>query len=404
VAVAGTNNRGLEVIQALAGIENAEIAYVCDVEDGALAKGMKEVAKEAPGARPKALKDFRRALDDKAIDAIAIVTPDHWHVPMAILALAAGKHVYVEKPCSHNPREGELLKQAIAKYGRIVQMGNQKRTYPNLQAAIHEIRGGVIGTAYHAQAWYNGDRLSLGHGSVVPVPPSLDYELWQGPAPRRPYRNNVIPYNWHWFWNWGTGEACNNGVHEIDLSRWALGVDFPSKVSSSGGRYRYKDDWETPDTQVIGWEFGREKSITWAGRSCNGFPTDGLNRGVVVYGTEGAVVIDGNEYTIYDRASKKVRSTADAGPNPLTTKTVAGNRLLDQMHVRNFIDAIRTGSPINSPIEEGHKTVLLPQLGNIAQRLGRSLDCNPADGHILNDEEAMKLWRRDYEPGWEPMV
>ena len=155
---------------------------------------------------------------------------------------------------------------------------------------------------------------------------------------------------------------------------------------------------------MIAWDFGGEKSITWTGRSCNGFPTDGLNRGVVIYGTDGALVIDGHECTIYDNASKKVRSTATTGASPLTTKTVAGNRLLDRMHVQNFVDAIRTGSQINSPIVEGQKSVLLPQLGNIAQRLGRSLACNPADGHILNDEEAMGLCKRDYEPGWEPAV
>ena len=404
VAVVGTHNRGLEIIQSLGGISEAEIVYVCDVEDGALALGMNEVAKEAPSARPKALKDFRRALDDKTIDAIAIAAPDHWHVPMTILSMAAGKHVYVEKPCSHNPHEGEVLQRAIAKYGRIVQMGNQKRSYPNIRATIKEIHEGVIGTAYHANAWYNGTRKSIGHGLAGPVPSTLDFELWQGPAPRRPFRDNITPYNWHWFWHWGTGESCNNGVHEMDVCRWALGVDFPTKVTSIGGRYRFKDDQETPDTQVIAWDFGGQKSITWTGRSCNGYPTNGLYRGIVIYGTDGTVVMDGDECTIFDSDSKKVKSTADAGPTPLTNKTVEGNRLLDRIHVQNFVDAIRKGAQINSPISEGHKTVLMPQLGNIAQRIGRSLTCDPADGHILNDEEAMKLWKRDYEPGWEPVV
>ena len=259
LAVVGTNNRGLDHIQMLAGIDEAEIAYVCDVEDGALAKGMAEVAKAAPDARPKAIKDFRRVLDDKSVDAITIAAPDHWHTPMAILALAAGKHVYVEKPCSQNPHEGELLLGAIARYGRLVQMGNQRRSFPNMQVAVKEIREGVIGKAYYAKAWYDNSRLGIGHGTVVPVPATLDYELWQGPAPRRPYRSNVIPYNWHWFWHWGTGEALNNGTHEVDVCRWALGVDFATRVTSTGGRFQFKDDWETPDTQVIGWELRRRE-------------------------------------------------------------------------------------------------------------------------------------------------
>ncbi len=401
LAVVGTNSRGLDHIEAIGGIDNTEIAYICDVEDGALAKGMKQAAKTGRD-RPQAIKDFRRALDDKSVDAITIAAPDHWHTPMAILALAAGKHVYVEKPCSQNPHEGELLLKAISRYGRLVEMGNQRRSFPNMQVAAREIRAGVIGTAYYAKAWYDNNRPSIGHGSIVAVPPGLDYELWQGPAPRRPYKSNLIHYNWHWFWHWGTGEACNNGTHEIDVCRGALGVGFPTKVSSTGGRYRYKDDWQTPDTQVIGWDFDGEKSISWEGRSCNGFRTEGLSRGAYVYGTEGSALLEGNNYTVFDSSNKVVKTLADNPEADATNIRSASGIRLDRLHVRNFIDAIRTGSPLSSPIEEAHKTVVLPQLGNIAQRVGRSLDCDRSDGHILHDEEAMKLWRRDYEPGWEP--
>ena len=296
IAVIGTNNRGLDHIEALSGIDNAEIAYVCDVDDRALAKGVKKAAM-FPGVRAAAVKDFRRILDDASIDAVTIAVPDHWHTPMAIMAMAAGKHVYVEKPCSQNPHEGELLLKAIARYKRLVQMGNQRRSFPNMQVAIKEIRAGVIGRAYYARAWYDNNRASIGYGTVAPVPSFLDYELWQGPAPRRPYKSNVIPYNWHWFWHWGTGEALNNGTHEVDVCRWALGVDFATRVTSNGGRYRFKDDWETPDTQVIAWDFGGEKSVSWEGRSCNGFPSEGLSRGVVVYGTDGTALLEGDNYT-----------------------------------------------------------------------------------------------------------
>jgi predicted dehydrogenase len=403
LAVIGTNSRGLSHIESISGIDDTEIAYVCDVEDGALAKGMKEAAK-TPRDHPRAIKDFRRALDDKTVDAVTIATPDHWHAPMAIMALAAGKHVYVEKPCGHNPHEGELLLKAIARYGRLVQMGNQRRSYPNVQAAVREIRDGVIGRAYYAKCWYDNNRPGIGHGTVVPVPSNLDYELWQGPAPRRPYKSNLIHYNWHWFWHWGTGESCNNGTHEIDVCRWALGVDFPTKVTSTGGRYQFKDDWETPDTQVIGWDFDGEKSISWEGRSCNGFKTEKLPRGVFVYGTEGAVLLDGNDYSVFDAKNKLVKAVTEKPEGDGTNLQSASGVRLDRLHVRNFVDAIRTGSPLSSPISEAHKTVALPHLGNIAQRMGRSLDCDKADGHILHDDEAMRLWRRDYEPGWEPQV
>jgi predicted dehydrogenase len=403
LAVIGTNNRGLDHIDMLAGIPNAQIAYVCDVEDGALAKGVDRSGK-LPGARPKAIKDFRRALDDPSVDAVTLATPDHWHAPMAIMAIAAGKHVYVEKPCSHNPHEGELLLKAISRYGRLVQMGNQRRSFPNMQVAIKEIREGVIGTPYFARSWYANNRLSIGRGSVVPVPAALDYDLWQGPAPRRPYRSNLIHYNWHWFWHWGTGEALNNGTHEVDICRWALGVDFPTKVTSIGGRYHFKDDWETPDTQVIGWEFAGEKSITWEGRSCNGFPIDKLSRGVVITGTNGTALLEGNNYTVFDSKNKQVKALTEPAEADGTNISSATGPRLDRMHMQNFVDAILTGCPLTAPIVEAHKSVAMLHLGNIAQRVGRSLDCNGTDGHILHDDEAMKLWRRDYEPGWTPAV
>ena len=403
LAVIGTNSRGLDHIEAIGGIDGTEIVYICDVEDGALAKGMKQAAK-AQRDQPKALKDFRRALDDKSIDAVTIAAPDHWHTPMAIMALAAGKHVYLEKPCSHNPQEGEILLKAISRYGRLVQMGNQRRSFPNMQVAIREIRDGVIGRAYYAKAWYDNNRASIGHGAVVPVPPNLDYELWQGPAPHRPYRSNLIHYNWHWFWQWGTGEALNNGTHEVDVCRWALGVDWPIRVASTGGRYQFEDDWETPDTQVIGWDFAERKSIAWESRSCNQCPSEGLARGAMVYGTEGAVLLDGNSYTIFDKNNKVVKEMKEKAAVDPTNILSGTGMALDQLHFENFVGAIRTGARLNSPIEEGHKSVTMLHLGNIACRVGRELHCDAANGHILKDSQASKLWRREYERGWAPVV
>ncbi len=267
-AVIGTNGRGLAHIGCLGSLPGVEITHICDVDDRAIAKGIKEVAKKQP-ATPKGIKDFRKVLEDSSVDVVTIATPDHWHTPMAILAMAAGKHVYVEKPCSQNPYEGELLLQAVNKYQRVVQMGAQRRSSVQMRQIIPEIHAGLIGKTYFGKGWYVNNRVSIGHGKPAPVPEWLDYELWQGPAPRRPYIDNLIHYNWHWRWLYGTGEALNNGTHEIDVCRWAMDVNWPKRVSSNGGRYAFQDDWETPDTQTISWDFAEGKTKRWEVRSSN---------------------------------------------------------------------------------------------------------------------------------------
>ncbi len=404
VAVIGTNGRGGALIACLNNLAGVEVRCVCDVDDRAMAKGLQAAAR-TQRPLPKGVKDFRRVLEDRSLDAVAIATPDHWHAPMAIMALAAGKHVYVEKPCSHNPREGELLVQAVEKHKRVLQMGAQRRSFPNMRQAIQEIHDGIAGKAYFARGWYVNDRGPIGRGKPDAVPAWLDYDLWQGPAPRRPYRDNLIHYNWHWFWHWGTGEALNNGTHEIDVCRWALGVDWPTRVTSSGGRYAFDDDWETPDTQTIGWDFPGGKTIAWEGRSCNGFPSERLARGVMVYGTAGTVLLDGNDYTVYDAKKKVVKEVKGNTEAVDATNTLSGSGLaLDQLHVANFVEAVREGRQPTCPAEEGHKSVAILHLGNIAWRMRRDLRCDPANGHIVGDQEAAKLWGREYEPGWAPVV
>jgi len=403
VAVIGTNGRGQAHLECLTNLPAVEVAYVCDVDDRAIASGIK-LAMERQKTEPKGLKDFRKALEDKSLDAVTIATPDHWHAPMAILALAAGKHVYLEKPCSHNPYEGELLIEAVRKHQRVLQMGNQRRSFPNVQQAVREIHDGIIGRAYFGRAWYDNRRASIGHGKEVPVPGWLDYDLWQGPAPRRPYRNNVIHYNWHWFWHWGTGEALNNGTHEVDVCRWALGVNWPVRVASTGGRYQFQDDWETPDTQVIGWDFAERKSIAWEGRSCNDYPVEGIARGAMVFGTEGTVLLDGNSYTVFDKNKKVVKAIKEQAVVDPTNILSGTGIALDQLHFQNFVEAVRGNQQLNSPIEEGHKSVTMLHLGNIAWRVGRELHCDPANGHIQKDAAANKYWRREYEHGWAPVV
>lgn len=400
VAIMGLNSRGQVHAENFSVAKNAEVGYVCDVDSRVLAASEKLVASRQPRA-PKTAVDIRRVLDDKDVDALVIAAPDHWHTPAALMALAAGKHVYVEKPCGHDPHEGELLVAAQKRHGRVVQMGNQQRSGPRSIEAIQRIRDGAIGRPYLARAWYANTRGSIGRGKPAPVPSWLNYELWQGPAPRTPFHDNVVHYNWHWFERWGTGEICNNGTHEIDVARWALGADYPIRVASSGGRYAFEDDWEFPDTQSVTFEFPERRMITWESASCNGHHTSGKGRGVTVHGTNGSAFIDRNGYTLFDM-KEKVIAQSEGDENEVSAVDTRAPDRLTGLHIANFIDAIRTGATQHSPIDEGHKSVLLCHLGNIAQRTRRALVTDPANGHIVGDAEAMRQWGRTYEPGWEP--
>tara|TARA_R110000744_G_scaffold5122_5_gene18064 strand:+ start:1616 stop:2968 length:1353 start_codon:yes stop_codon:yes gene_type:complete len=400
VSVMGVNSRGNALAQNFASQKNAEVIHVCDVDSRAILKCLDSV-KGRQDRKPKTFTDFRKSLESKDVDAMVIAAPDHWHAPASLLAMEAGKHVYVEKPCSHNPNEGEILVQAAQKYGKVIQMGNQRRSWPNVVEGIKALQAGAIGRVYFGKGWYTNNRKSIGIGKEVEVPHWLDWDLWQGPAPRMKYKDNIVHYNWHWLWHWGTGEALNNGTHMIDLLRWGMQLDYPVKVSSNGGRYRYQDDWETPDTQVINLDFAEGLSMSWEGRSCNGKPIEGSSVGVMFYGENGSMLIPGgNSYSIFDLEGelvKEVKNTQEIDPRNNSNPA----ELLDALHIQNMFDAIQKGASLNADIDSGHKSTLLVQLGNIAQRTGRSLNIDPNNGHILQDSDAQKLWSRAYENGWE---
>ncbi|GAB2519224.1 Gfo/Idh/MocA family protein [Spirosoma aerophilum] len=403
IAIMGTNSRGAFLAKNFANIPNTEIAYICDVDEKVLAKTCASVEKQT-GKKPQGVTDIRKLLEKKDFDALVIAAPDHWHAPATIMGCQAGKHVYVEKPCSHNPREGEMAVEAARKYNRLVQMGSQRRSFSNVNDMVAQLRAGAIGRVYFARGWYTNWRQSIGRGKETPVPSTLHYDLWQGPAPRRTYKDNVVPYNWHWFWNWGTGEALNNGTHEIDVIRWGLDVDYPTKVVSAGGRFAFQDDWETPDTQTITANFANNTAMTWEGRSCNGYKSEGSDRGVIFYGEKGTVVYPGaNSYSIYDQKGKLVKEVKDDTPYD-ATNTVSPLEKLDATHLQNFISSIRGDTKLTGEILNGHKSTLIAQLGNIAYRVGRTLNCNPQNGHILDDKEGMQLWGREYDKGWNVRV
>ena len=402
-AVIGVNGRGVVLAQNFAKFENSEVAYICDVDSRVVGKGVDGVARsQVQSNAPKVVSDFRRVLDDKAVDAIGIATPDHWHAPMTLLALQAGKHVYLEKPSGHNPHEDELLIAAASKYKTHVQLGTQRRSGPRFFEAIQAIAEGAIGRPYLARAWYANSRTTIGKGKDAPVPAELNYDLWQGPAPRTPYRDNIIHYNWHWFERWGTGEICNNGTHEIDVARWLLGVDYPTSVHSNGARNHFVDDWEFPDTQDATFEFAGGKTIVWHGQSCNGLPMYGRSRGTMLLGTAGSLIIDQDGWVLADLKNKMVRESMAAAKGDALNTT--GDDVLTDLHMRNFIDAIRTDAKLNAPIADGAKTGLLCHLGTIAHQTGRKLKTDPASGRILGDKDAMRRWSRTYAREWTPTV
>ncbi len=375
---------------------------LCDVDKRTFGKTIKKYSDILP-SNIKQYEDFRKLLENKEVDAVTIATPDHWHAPMGIMAMQAGKDVYLEKPCSHNPQEGEWLVETQKKTGRVLQIGNQQRSAPTSISIVKQIHDGIIGKAYYAKAIYENNRPSIGIGKVVAVPEWLNWELFQGPAPRQAFKDNLVHYNWHWFWNYGTGEISNNGLHEMDFARLALGVDIPESVSSAGGRFAFKDDWEFFDTQLATFNFG-DKIINWEGRSCNG--NSGFKgftgRGTQIFGTEGAAFVDRDGYKVYDPSGKLIKEEkeSDAANQGADTTGISG---LDNYHFANFFDGIRLNKAQNSPAVEAHKSTLLCHLGNMAQKLNKTLTIDTKTGKP-QDKEAMKMWARQYNSEFKPKV
>lgn len=390
VGVMGTSGRGQSLCQTFAGLPDVAVAYVCDVDQRNVEKGAAAVVKGG-GEAPKQIGDFRKMLEDPSLDAIVIAAPNHWHAPATILGCSMGKHVYCEKPCSHNPYEGEMAVEASRKYKKVVQHGTQRRSYVGLREAVQKLHEGLLGRLLFARGWYNNERKTIGVGKPAAVPEQLDYALWQGPAPVQPYKDNLIHYNWHWHWHWGNGELGNNGIHSLDVCRWGMDVTTPVKVSSGGGKYRYPDDdQQTPDTHVVTFDFPGDKSITWEGRSWSRRGFDGNMFGIAFYGENGSMVIDGGKYRVYDTKDKLVSE--------------GGGAASDSLHAQNFVDCIRSGDRPHADIEEAHRSTLLCHLGNISHRTGRTIHVDPKTSKIVADADATALWRREYQPGWEPKV
>ena len=388
IGVMGVNGRGSALAMGFAQRPNVEIAYICDVDSRAIAKTV-EAMKGRQEKVPTGVEDFRTVLDDKSVDVLVCAAPNHWHAPATILGCSAGKHVYVEKPCSHTAWEGEMAVKAARKNDRVVQMGNQRRSSPFYVDAIKKLHDGAIGKILFARSWYDSRRGSIGAGKEVEVPDWLNYELWQGPVTERPFKDNLIHYNWHWHWHWGNGELGNNGIHSLDLVRWGLNVDYPTRVTSAGGRYRWKDDQETADTHIVTYEFG-DRMCTWEGLSWSPRDASGSAFGVSFHGEDGQMTLLDSGYQLYDIK------------NNLVEEKSGGVSMVE--HFDSFLGCIRGGGHPTSDIEDAHKSTLLCHLGNIALRSGKTLDLDPQNGHILGDEQTAAMWTKEYRESWTPTV
>ncbi len=383
---------------------NVELVYLCDVMKSQRERAAANFA-ERIDYKPKLENDLRKVFADSKIDGVFVATPDHWHTPAAIMAMQAGKHVYVEKPCSHDMNENELIVAAMKKYNKCVQMGNQQRSSDHTQQIISEIHKGAIGVPYRAVAFYVNGRGEVPVQKKAPVPTGLDWELFQGPATRREYTEETWNYNWHWYgWNYGTAEAGNNATHELDVARWALQVDFPTRVDVEAGKRHFFDDgWEMYDTMDATFRFNGDKIIKWDGRSRNAYDTYAQGgRGTIIYGSEGTVFVNRSKYMLYDRKGKLVKDSKSASNEAGTA--LGGGGDMTTGHVENWFNVIRGKEKIlNAGIDDATISQAMVHYANVAYRINKGYDIDEVTGRMY-DRDAMKLWKRDYAPGWEPKV
>jgi predicted dehydrogenase len=390
IGVIGVGGMGGNHLKQLTTNAEVRIAYVCDVDQNRLAQAAKTVESGGREA-PKAVNDLRRVLDDRSVEAVWIATPDHWHAPAAILACQAGKHVYVEKPCSHNLREGRLMIEAARKHQRVMQVGTQSRSTPHVMEAIKRLHAGEIGEVLVAKAWNSQRRRSIGHAKPSDPPATLDYDLWIGPAPMTPYQSNLLPGIWRWWYAFGAGDMGNDGVHDLDLARWGLGVTgHPSRIAALGGKYFFDDDQQFPDTQYVAFEYpgqGRTKQLIFEQRIWSPYVQEGYENGDAFYGTEGMLLLGkSGGYKLFGPRNKLIDEVKGGSPDLVA-------------HHRNFVECVREGKPPHADIEVHFPSSALCHLGNIATRVGRVVNFDPEREQVVGDDEAQALLGRTYRKG-----
>ncbi len=388
IGVIGVGGRGRGLLGTYAALPDVDVSYLCDADQASLERANQVISK-AGKAHPKTTNDMRRLFEDPAIDAVVIATPDHWHAPATILACDAGKHVYVEKPASHNIREGRLMVDAARRNNRIVQIGTQSRSRPSTIEAIERVKAGEIGEVLMAKAWNVQLRDDIGHKENSPVPEGVDYDTWLGPAPWIPFNENRFHYKWHWHWHFGTGDAGNDGAHQLDIARWALGEDYPKFAKGSGGKYFFKDDQQTPDTMNVTFEYG-DKALIWEMRIWNPYGMDGQSNGVAVYGSDASIQVG--------RWNRKWGYKLFGNDGNLVEHNDADDEADD--HMRNFVSCIRSGRLPNADVSIGHLSAIHCHLANIVVRTGGNVEFDRETETAVDNSEANLYVSRQYRRHW----
>jgi predicted dehydrogenase len=391
LAMVGVRGRGKRLTEYFAQMPTVNLAYICDVDQNVVEPALK-IVQDAKGRRPPVVEDIRRVLDDKAVDGIVIATPIHWHAPATILACEAGKDVYVEKPVSHNVREGKLMIQAARKHGRIVQVGTQARSRPVTIRFVEFVNSGKIGEPRMAKVWNCQMRSNIGRKADEPVPSGINYDLWTGPIPMLPFNRNRFHGTVNWHWHYGAGDLGNDGVHWMDVARWALRLGYPTEVSGMGRKLYFDDDQQTPDTQNLVFNYP-DRVLLYEMRLWNSYQMNSGQNGIEVYGTKGKVV---SQY--FDELHRYGYRVYDDKDN-LVHQELEEQRDSDN-HYGNFVECIRSRQRPNADIEEGHLSAALCHLGNIATRTGRTLRFDPKTETILEDKQASAYLSREYRNHW----
>ena len=381
--------------------KNIEVSYLCDVMDNQIKKASERYF-NLTGKTTKSEKNIHRIFEDKDVDAIIMATPDHWHAYGACKAMESGKHVYLEKPCSHNMNESDLLVDYQKYFKKVVQMGNQQRSSPHTIELMQKIKDGEIGNTYKSTAFYHSNRPRVPNQVLASVPQGLNWNLFQGPAVRREYTFNTWDYNWRWYdWDYGTGEAGNNATHELDIARWALGVNYPNKVDVYAGKYHYLDDgWTMYDTMEAKFKFSNGKMITWDGQSRNSFEKSKEGgRGTKIWGSKGSAFVNRSGYQIYNLKDELIfDSLSNQNINRYSSGGNQGN--MTERHMKNFFDSIKTGESLRSPIDDAVISQSMVHYANISYRANQSLIIDDISTRVKS-KKAMKFWSRDYEKGWD---
>ncbi len=381
-------------------LKNVDVMYFCDVMEKQLVRA-NSLYEKLTGLKAKNEEDIHKIFNDKEVDAIIMATPDHWHSYGACKALQANKHVYLEKPCSHNMAESDLIVNHQRYYKKLVQMGNQQRSSNHTKYIINKIHEGIIGNVYNAVTFYNNNRGRVPNQSFKTPPDGLNWDLFQGPAPRRSYTHDTWDYNWRWYdWDYGTGEAGNNATHELDIARWALNVNYPEEVTVFAEKNHFLDDgWTMYDNMEAKFIFPGDKSINWNGRSRNAYGKSREGgRGTIVYGSTGSVFINRQEYIIYDLYGNKIEKTISKDNE--SSLSLGGGGDMTTNHMQNFVDAIRSGTKLNSPIDDAVISQSMVHYANMSYRADIPFKINVESGKT-NNRKANKYWSRKYEKGWE---